>query len=77
VLKNQKKLAIKQKNKKEIDVGEMVESEKGEDITGRGGTAVSVGSGTEVMSMKHTNLPHCVDCGKKILWTHAALQCDP
>ena len=28
------------------------------------------------MSVKHTDLPNCVDCGKKGPWTHAGLQCD-
>lgn len=66
----------KQKNKKDIEGGEMVESEKGEGVASGGGTEVGGVSGTELMSVKHTDLPHCVDCGKKVLWTHAALLCD-
>ena len=61
--KSEKGESRKQRSKKEVD--DVGEAEKGGSC-----------SGPELMSVKHADLPHCVDCGKKVLWTQAGLQCD-
>ena len=65
--KTEKDGSKKQKNEKDVEGEEIVESEKGEGEASSRGAAGGGGSGTELMSVKHTHLPQCVDCGLKVL----------